>query len=44
MNERADAPANEIVDQPPSSQSSTPGAYEEALEDIHGDDFQEIAL
>ena len=44
MNERADAPANEIVDQPPSSQSSTPGAYEEALEDIHGDAFQEIAL
>ena len=44
MNERAEAPANEIVDQPPSSQSSTPGAYEEALEDIHGDAFQEIAL
>ena len=44
LNERADAPANETVDQPPPSQSSTPGAYEEALEDIHGDAFQEIAL
>ena len=44
MNEHAEPPVTENVDQPPSSQSSTPEAYEEALEDIHGDVFQEIAL